>query len=532
MKKYNKLMTWRNTISGLFIFTALSLVACTDNFENINKDPGKSDPKMELLIQSMQISIMAQNDNSYQRMDDLSGNTYAGYSGQSADYGGSNPTNYYFAATIPWNDAGFQVVYGTSINPKYPVPGVMNTWNIVRQYEDSSSVKFALGEVVKVLGMHRVADMYGPIPYTKYGQSLYTEYDSQETVYKTFFKELDHAIKIMTAFYNADPSAKPIESIDLYLGGDMKKWIQFANSLKLRLAMRIKYVDSTLARQYAEEAINHPLGVIEDNSGNVKIQNSPMYSFVNPIEMLWNGYANMRMGASIESYLNGYNDPRIGKYFTMSSKYGRYAGVRPGIASNGARWIDCSTPNIGVGDPLYFMHAAEVYFLRAEGAIEGWTMGGTAEELYNKGIQTSMELNEISSAATADYIADDTSVPARYTDPVGIYSANALSTITIKWDESSLKDEKLERIITQKYLAMYPNGQEAWSEFRRTGYPKLFPVVTNRSGGSVNTSIQIRRIPFPFEEYTTNNEIVTRAVNNYLNGNDSPGTNLWWDAKP
>lgn len=539
MKKYSKLISLRNALALLITGMAMGAISCTSNFDDINKDKDKvlsddlnKDNMWAAYIQSMQLSVFAEDDNAYQRMDDLAGNTYSGYSGQSADYGGRNPTNYFFAATIPWNDVGFQVAYGTSQKPKYPIPGIMNSWNIMRQKVDSSSVVFAIGEVVKVTGMHRITDMYGPMPYTKYGNSLYTEYDSQETVYKSFFKELDHAIQIMTNYYNANPSAKPIAEFDMIFGSDMQKWIRYANSLKLRLAMRIKYVEPALAKRYAEEAVSHPLGVIIDNGGTAAIKNNSIYPFTNPIEMIWNGYANMRMGASMESYLKGYNDPRIETYFTRAIVDNQYHGVRAGIASNGSRYIPCSTPNIGTRDALYWLHAAEVYFLRAEGAIEGWDMGGTAADLYNQGIQTSMDMNELSGKADA-YINDNTSKPARFNDYYSSsYSINAMTDITIKWNESDAKEKKLERIITQKWLAMYPNGQEAWSEFRRTGYPKLFPVVQNNSNGKVDTNKQIRRIPLPFEEYTNNKDIVNRAVTNFLNGDDSPGQNLWWDAKP
>jgi hypothetical protein len=89
-------------------------------------------------------------------------------------------------------------------------------------------------------------------------------------------------------------------------------------------------------------------------------------------------------------------------------------------------------------------------------------------------------------------------------------------------------EKKLERIITQKWIAVFPDGQEAWSEFRRTGYPKLFPVVINNSGGKIATETFIRRIPFIQFEYATNIAGVNRALLS-LNGPDNGGTRLWWD---
>ena len=92
-------------------------------------------------------------------------------------------------------------------------------------------------------------------------------------------------------------------------------------------------------------------------------------------------------------------------------------------------------------------------------------------------------------------------------------------------------EEKLERIITQKWIAIYPDGQEAWSEFRRTAYPKVFPVMINNSGGTINTNKQVRRIPYPASEYRNNANNVNNAVSTLLGGADNGGTQLWWDKK-
>ena len=98
------------------------------------------------------------------------------------------------------------------------------------------------------------------------------------------------------------------------------------------------------------------------------------------------------------------------------------------------------------------------------------------------------------------------------------------------WDEDADFETKLERIITQKYLAIFPDNQEAWSEYRRTGYPRLFTVDYNGSNGSVNTSLQIRRLRFPTSEYSNNADNVQAAVG-LLGGADNGGTKLWWDKK-
>jgi hypothetical protein len=128
------------------------------------------------------------------------------------------------------------------------------------------------------------------------------------------------------------------------------------------------------------------------------------------------------------------------------------------------------------------------------------------------------------------------STPAPYVDPKAVTPGQNnvaagspwLSTITIKWNDADAFDKKLERIITQKWIAIYPEGQEAWSEFRRTGYPKLFPVVINNSGGKIATNTFVRRVNLPPDEYLTNPKGAERAAAT-LGGPDNGGTRLWWD---
>ncbi len=172
------------------------------------------------------------------------------------------------------------------------------------------------------------------------------------------------------------------------------------------------------------------------------------------------------------------------------------------------------------------MTAAEVYFLKAEAGLRGWAGAGDPQSNYVTGITTSMQQNGV---APGGYITDATSKPADYTDYlVPGNSSPAVSTITIAWDPAASNETKLEKIITQKWLAMFPEGQEAWTEYRRTGYPKLFPVVTNNSGGTINTQIQVRRLAFPQNEATVNPAGLKSGIA-LLGGPDNGGTRLWWD---
>lgn len=504
-----------------------SLGSCMS--DNINVDPDKiietdlnNDNLWGTYLTTMQRRVVPEDQNDYQLTEDLVGNMYAGYyAGTQSWEGGFNGTTYAFPNG--WINRPFKVAY----------VDFLSSWNVLRQKTDSASILFAVGEVVKITAMHKTTDIYGPLPYIKFGLTNPVPYDSQQTIYESFFKELDHAIAVMTEYDKQNPNAKPLAQFDLIYGSDIRRWIRFANSLKLRLAMRVRYAYPQ-AQSIAEAAINNEYGVIESNEDNPTMQSNAALSFTyfNPFYNIYSeeGYNEDRMGATMESYLVGFNDPRLPVFFEKASD-GKYHGLRNGIR-NGKRFQGTrllSKPLITRATPYLWMTAAEVWFLRAEGALEDWNMKATAKECYEKGIRISLEQHGVASLASA-YI-ESTNTPARYVGISGSPSADAPSNVTVAWNEQATKEQKLERIITQKWIAIYPLGQEAWSEFRRTGYPKIFPVVDNLSNGTINTTTQVRRLPFPESEYNGNREEVEKAVQLLRGGQDHGGTRLWWDNK-
>ena len=122
-------------------------------------------------------------------------------------------------------------------------------------------------------------------------------------------------------------------------------------------------------------------------------------------------------------------------------------------------------------------------------------------------------------------------LPADYTDPkVPTNSIAAMCKVPVLWSVGGDDAFNKEQIITQKWLAMFPNGQEGWSEFRRTGYPKIFPVVNNNSAGEVSTELQIRRVKYPYKEKVLNADNYAEGVK-LLGGADIGGTPVWWDTR-
>ena len=418
---------------------------------------------------------------------------------------------------------------------------------IVSQATDNP-VPYAIARIIKVAAMHRVTDTFGPIPYSQIGgesSSLAAAYDSQEAVYNAFFDELNTAISIL----NEHPNALLMPTADFIYSGNIKKWIKFANSLKLRLAIRIGYANPTKAQAMAEEAVNPQNGgVIESNADNAAWNNftttqNPIYvaTRYNQVSKHDDGTACITGGdshaaADIICYMNGYKDPRRAKYFTQGTTgtdenpVKGYNGLRIGITpgNKGKATTACSRMLIASTDPILWMNAAEVAFLRAEYELR-WGDPVAAQSFYESGVKLSFA--ERGALDVDNYLADATSTPDAFNDPLSKNSTTmSPSTVKIAWKDDAGFDTNLERIITQKWIAIFPLGNEAWAEYRRTGYPRLLPVVDNKSGGTVDSKYGARRLPYPTQEYDENRANVVDAVAK-LGGPDNCGTRVWWDFR-
>jgi hypothetical protein len=540
----HKTMIYNNRLSTkLFLLTAvlaLLCAGCTKGFDKMNTNPNQATEEMlnydnlstgSFFVQ-MQKNVfpIAQQpnfgDEVYQVMQNLAGDIYSGYMGASGLwYSNANNTTY---SLIPnWYSQGFSRGF----------IGVMPAWYSIKKASEVEAPQiYALATIVKVEAMHRIADMYGPLPYINFGSgALKNSYDSQEAIYNKFFEELNEAINILTDFSQRFPSATVLEKYDFIFNGNIQKWIKFANTLKLRLAMRIVYANESKAKEEAEAAVNHPSGVFTTTTDVAMLQHTSNLTYNHPLYIICYNFLDVKMGANMDSFLNGYIDPRISKLFNLSS-VSDYRGIRNGINITTKDTYAAgpfSNLNVTSSSSIVWMGPAEAYFLRAEGALRGWNMGGDAKSLYETGVRNSFSFLGVAGADA--YLADSLSRPAQYTDPQNAANnipagSPLLSTITIKWDPAGTFEANLERIITQKWIACYPDGQEAWSEFRRTHFPKVFPVVVNNSGGLISTEIQIRRLPFPSTEYSNNPSGVIQGIG-LLGGSDNGGTKLWWDKK-
>jgi hypothetical protein len=537
--------TFKTLLMMIGLCTGVLITSCTENFDYYNThatNPSPNDMTVAEKVGTLFPGILylmhnfQENDN--QMIEQMVGNQYGGYMATTNNWQGTNFGT--FNPPANWIEYPFNELF----------TGFYANYLKIREITEGSGYIYAWANIIRVAVMLRLTDTYGPIPYSKMGEGKLTvEYDDVQTIYHTMIDDLDNSITALTSFVaESQGKANPMAEYDLVYSGNFGKWIKFANSLKLRMAVRIAVVDEDYAKGVMAEAIAG--GTIESNADNAFLPTTD-----NPYHKAAFDWGDVAVNATLSAYMNGWSDPRRDVYMTKTVD-NTYRGVRMGINNidkatySGALY---SKPNFSTNSPLLVYCAAETYFLKAEAALRGWISGGDtqAQTFYEQGIQTSMEQHGV---AIGTYLSI-TANPQSYNDPTPNTNFNVASSgnggaVTVSWNSGISTTNRLEKIITQKWLANYPLGFEAWNDFRRTNYPRIIPAVNNLSsastGGSVNnpTSINpnstspstairlVRRLPYPVSEYNGNGANVEAAVSTLLEDPDELSTNLWWAKKP
>ena len=414
-------------------------------------------------------------------------------------------------------------------------------------------------------------DTYGDMPFKEYVQAKIPEtnnvaYNTQAEVYDAMFRMLEQAVDSIKP---NDATQIGYATDDICYHGDWNKWLRFANSLRLRMALRISNVDPARAKQEAQNALNNEYGLMQSNDDNMQIV--PKYAPVSqggtddggnehPLVMcsvcyngesvmskdLENFYRNASEGGAeykIKTGRNSYTTKKIDPRCLVSWYRGKMTAstLETGEDSQREDFVGCErgaqAPVIDMGilnysltrtapkslgknlNPNYFFSRERAYlllgyaeseFLKAEAVLRGWAgmeLTGTVEDYYKSGIKASMDYYGIANDKAQAYIDGE-------------------KALTGKVFEGSDKEKQLEAIITQKWMAIFPNGNEGWAEFRRTDYPVLANQLTNNSGGDVPMGKNIKRILYPYSEnsnsyFTSHPELL--QVN-------TQGKRLWWDV--
>lgn len=545
--KLNKILKY-TAVSALTLATGVMTVGCTDNFEELNTDPYELNPDalpFSAQFQEPMSYVYAPQQNLFQYCFSLNIDLFSGYFMTPHNFNGSGNVDY--ALNRGFCGGMYENVYLHIFN---------NTRRLITSCEEQGFVDYAgMMRVIQAYAIQMLTDVYGPVSYTSAiedptnGASF--SYDKQEDIYNSMFALLDEAIK---NFQNPTSDLTSRQSFDFWCNGDLDLWIKVANQLKLRMAMRIVKANPTLAKQKAEEAAQ--AGVLpQDILINQGFSNEQTRMFE---------WGDAGMNANLITIMEGYNDPRLPLYVTKNqadvacedgstiAAGTKYLGIRGGcnLPSKPNQWGNFSKIVCSYTTAFPVMKAAEGYFLRAEGILRGWNMGGgTAQQWYEDGIRTSIK-NEaaykgIEVLAGVTSVSDEeinayingTTLQEDFVDPVdSLNSIKAQNDVCVKWDESASNEQKLQRIIIQKWIANFPISCEGWAEYRRTGYPKFFPNRVNLSNGTIDTDEQIRRLIYSDNEINTNNAELQKGIELLNQENSSSkftgdigGTRVWWD---
>lgn len=375
--------------------------------------------------------------------------------------------------------------------------------------ENENEVRHAMAQTISFISFSRLADSFGNIPYTEggYGQEgyIYPKYDTVEYIYKDMLETLKNNASLLST---ADP-AMGYQLEDPLYNNDLKKWARFANSLRLRLAMRIRFVAPELANPIIAECLSLPLIEEHNQSAGAENEDSDLKEYGNPMYNTYQ-YWQWKMSEKFVEMLKTTNDPRL-TVFVKPNPVGEYVGIPNGLSDQEItkwKWADISDPSdnlVGKSAPSSEMSAAEIWFLRAEAAL--FNLGsGDANELYRMGIQRSLEQWKVSEEEIDDYLA------------------NAASAIL-----TGSQEEQFEQICTQHWIAINPNAHEGWTNIRRTGYPRI-PKRNEPefSLGASNGELP-KRFKYPSSEVNINRE--NYEITLAQQGPDLITTPIWWDVR-
>lgn len=479
----------KNVAAALLGAFLLFTVSCTKDFEEINTDPTLV--TADIIKPSMLFTAVLKNS----VFDSYNTGIIAEYSGYYSNQG---------------SGVIFQNANWTSPFNNYYRSYIINTAEIVRLTADDPKLinEHAIGRIWKALLFSQLTDLYGDIPYFEAAQNVENvvnqpKYDAQKDIYTDLLKELKEA----AAQLNPDPALASFGAADILMGGDVDRWKRFANSLRLRFSLRISYADPALAKQHIVDVLNQPL--IDANSFNVSLttidgsnlnNRNPLYDDPLNSYPLWTSF-------TVADNLKKLSDPRL-TIFSLPASDGTsgYRGRPIALGNDQITYQEANTAMLqssfrSAEHPIIVMNAAEVSFLRAEAALRALSTEN-AQQLYTKGITQSLTQYEVPQAAQDTYLASAAAVLA------------------------GSGEEQLEQIIVQKFLAMLYESNEAYAEFRRTGYPRIW---TGSSLGSTNGEIP-RRLTYPLDEYAKNEVSIKEAAGKLAQG-DNYMSHVWWDAK-
>lgn len=497
-------------IAVLSLFT---MVGCTENFDELEKDPValSANPAGQLRFTQLCMS----GDGYYQWRANLiySGGFVQHYAGawNVTEFGSKFKKNDDYATAL-WRNG-----YSNEIKSIVDV--------LEKTSGDPAAVNMnAVAKIMKVMIAQRLTDIYGDVPYSEAGlgfsKGIVTpKYDKQQDIYNAFFKELQEA------FVQLNANGGAVKG-DLFYDGDITKWKKLANTMRLRLALRISEVSPVEAEKQAKAAFQN--GVFESNADNCVMHHLdfPFNDTPGALDFRGNGLSYAFIGnehadhfsSLMINYLRNNGDPRLTMLATAktgSANWGPpapgeelYVGNIPGVFQwdmpGGSNAISGIQPYLKLKTtPFLHVSYSESQLLLAEAAFRGW-ITGTAADYYKKGVEAGIKQLEVYGAPAASQAAINT-----------FLSAKPLVAGTEK-----------EQIATQLWVTYLFNSIEAYSNWRRTGYPHLIPIT---NPDSETQGVTPTRLYYPNDEMQKNSKNYLDALSR-MGGTNDWLNKVWWDV--
>lgn len=521
------------------ILTTVVTVGCTGGFEDMNNDPmAVSEVSPKLILPVMMNSGYHLVAGDYQRATTLYSALYCQYFANTVNYFTSD--SYMFNSS--WAERGLWTPYYSDV-----IRGMREVAASLADHPEYTDM-YQIMRINTAMLTIRMTDLFGDIPYFRAGYGdTQNPYDAQKDIYYDVFNELTEAVAILK---EAREGQLQYADEDLIYQGNVEKWIKLANSVRLRAALRLAFIDPDKAKAEGEAALEEPL--MDSNDDNAAVSIPLPNTWYNPLIEVgsWNEFRASQTLVRILQQQSTVPDPRLELMLSQTEAYvkgtdpalPRFQGVPNGLSTsdvsieqynnehNSGIWgyMWGFTWNSLVSDPtaslpnshdvcpsLPVMNYAEVCFLKAEAALRSWAGAGDARDNYEGGIRASFaDMRTLAPAGSYTTEADDTYI----------------TTGQVAWNEADDFEAKLQKIITQKWLAIYPNADEAWAECRRTGYPQLTPVVLSLEP-SINPANGelIKKLRYVDSELVNNQ---ANAEDPALNSGQGDGLNVrvWWDT--
>jgi SusD/RagB-like outer membrane lipoprotein len=429
--------------------------------------------------------------------------------------GGGLWVQYY--AEIQYRDEDKYIVRsGTSGGWGFYNGALEDAQRMINKGQTSSAPNWsAVGRIMKSYIYSVMTDAMGDIPYSqalKGDTVLHPTYDTQQAIYNALFTDLAQA----NTDIDLAPSAVGFADGDLMYGGNMARWKKFANSLRLRLAIHLSKADPTKGASEAAAAI--AAGVFTSNADNAQLMYLSTSPNRNPIYNDAQGRDDYGMSKTFVDSLTSFADPRLPVFAQLNKDtivanrtyQGLPNGLNDGegvplfyISRFGAYWRSTAAA------PMHLLTYSEVLFLEAEAAERGWIPGGSAAAAtyYTNAITASLQQYGIGATAIATYLGQ-----AR----VG-YDAGGTTLAA-----------HMNQIMYQKWVSLFMQGMEAWTEVRRTGIPSLIPGPRAVFGAGIAGNIP-QRLPYDDNEAVLNAANLNAAVTaqGFSAGNDIQAK-LWF----